>query len=523
MIHISRFTTISIFFAAFLSVILALPTFFPVSVTEKFPSWLPAKHINLGLDLQGGSYLLLQLDTATLKNDTLQEVQNTIQDTLRLQSLKGSVTQPQQGVFLIATESTALEVLRSKSGLQGSWEETPQGIQFTLDEKILKEAAKRGLERSLEIIRLRLDETGTKEPLIQQQGTDKILVQLPGVNDPQRLKQLLGKTAKLSFNLVNEQVGGGLDARAAVPLNTVVMPVQQAEAVSSQQTYLPIFRRAMVSGETLTDSQATFQEGQPVVSFRFNTVGAQKFGRATSENVGNRFAIVLDKEVISAPVIREAILGGSGIISGNFTTEAAKDLALLLRSGALPAPLTVIEERTVGAGLGADSITAGKVASIVGLIAVAVYMILLYGRFGWYSVLALVLNLLMIIAAMTLLDATLTLPGIAGIVLTIGMAVDANVIIFERMREEYHRQPTLLQAIDVGFKEAATTIADANITTLIAAFVLFVFGTGPIKGFAVTLTIGIVTSVYTAIVVTRWLVILWLKTKPKTLPMAARV
>jgi preprotein translocase subunit SecD len=523
MIHISRFNVISIFVAAFFSVLLALPTFLPVSVTEKFPSWLPAKHINLGLDLQGGSYLLLQLDTSTLKNDTLQEVQNTLQDTIRLQNLKGVVTQPQEGVFLVATDTTALEVLRSKSGLEGVWEETPQGIQLTLDEKILEEAAKRGLERSLEIIRLRLDETGTKEPLIQQQGADKILVQLPGVNDPQRLKQLLGKTAKLSFNLVNEQVGVVLDAKTAVPLNTVVMPVQQEEAATSQQGYLPVLRRAMVSGETLTDSQATFQEGQPVVSFRFNTVGAQKFGRATSENVGKRFAIVLDKEVISAPVIREAILGGSGIISGNFTTEAAKDLALLLRSGALPAPLTVIEERTVGAGLGADSITAGKAASIIGLIAVAVYMIVLYGRFGWYSVIALVLNLLMIIATMTLLDATLTLPGIAGIVLTIGMAVDANVIIFERMREEYRRQATLLQAIDVGFKEASTTIADANITTLIAAFALFVFGTGPIKGFAVTLTIGIVTSVYTAIVVTRWLVILWLKTKPKTLPMAARV
>jgi preprotein translocase subunit SecD len=494
-------------------------------VTEKFPQWLPSKHINLGLDLQGGSYLLLQLDTTTLKADTLQEISNTLQETLRNENLKGSVSQSSEGVFLVSTSvaeaDKTRDVLRRKSGVSGNWEQTSLGVQLTLDEKVLAETAKRGLERSLEIIRLRLDETGTKEPLIQQQGNDKILVQLPGVSDPQRLKQLLGKTAKLSFNLVNEKIGAVNTPKAAVPLNTVVMPVQQAKDAGTAQGYLPVLRRAMVNGETLTDSQATFQESQPVVSFRFNTIGAQKFGRATTENVGKRFAIVLDKEVISAPVIREAILGGSGIISGNFTTESAKDLALLLRSGALPAPLTVIEERTIGAGLGADSIAAGKLASVLGLVLVALYMIVLYGRFGWYSVVALVLNLLLIVAIMTLLDATLTLPGIAGIVLTIGMAVDANVIIFERMREEYRRQSSLLQAIDVGFKEATNTITDANITMLIAAFVLFVFGTGPIKGFAVTLTIGIVTSVYTAIVVTRWLVIGWLKTKPKTLPMAA--
>jgi preprotein translocase subunit SecD len=326
----------------------------------------------------------------------------------------------------------------------------------------------------------------------------------------------------MTFHLVNSSVGdGGLvaDAATRTPLNTMLLPYaeQIGGVASNQKLFLAVQRRPLVTGENLVDSQPSFQNGDPVVNFRFNAVGARKFGRATAENVGTRFAIVLDNEVISAPVIREPIPGGSGVISGTFTVESARDLALLLRSGALPAALKVVEERTIGPGLGADSVAAGELASLVSLVLVIIITVLMYGRFGAYAAIALLANMILLIGVMSLLQVTMTLPGIAGVVLTIGMAVDANVLIFERIREEQAGGQAAMAAAAGGFRRAIGTIIDSNITTLFAALFLMSFGAGPVRGFGVTLALGIVTSVFSAILVTRLLVARWLRrTRPQS-------
>ena len=342
-------------------------------------------------------------------------------------------------------------------------------------------------------------------------------MQLPGVDNPQRMKDVIGKTAKLTFHLADTTTTPAEARQGAIPPGAMLLPAQDARP--NQPSEYLVKKRIIVGGENLVDAQPNFQDGQPVVAFRFDTVGAQKFGRATQQNVGKPLAIVLDGKVISAPVIRDAILGGNGIISGTFSTQEVQDLALLLRAGALPAPLTVMEERSVGPGLGADSVAAGEFASVIGLLAVIVFMVLCYGLFGVFSVIALVMNLVLILAALSVLQATLTLPGIAGIVLTIGMAVDANVLIFERIREELRNGRSPVTGIDTGFRSAMRTIVDSNLTTLIAAIILFSFGSGTVKGFAVTLAIGLVTSMFTAVFVTRAIVIVWLRqTRPKTIP-----
>ncbi|MDH5189533.1 MAG: protein translocase subunit SecD, partial [Rhodospirillaceae bacterium] len=369
----------------------------------------------------------------------------------------------------------------------------------------------------VEIVRRRIDETGVREPTIVRQGEERILVQLPGIDDPERVKRLLGKTAKLTFHLVAPNSSDAI-LSGRVPPGTRLLP--SVTNVPGQQNKYLIKKRVMVSGDTLIDATPGFdsRNNEPVVNFRFDSAGAKRFGDVTVKNVGNPFAIVLDGKVISAPVIREPILGGAGQISGNFSTEEAKDLSLLLRAGALPAPLTVLEERSVGPGLGADSIASGKVASIVGLMFVIVFMALYYGRFGLMADAALIMNIILIIGALSALQATLTLPGIAGIVLTIGMAVDANVLIFERIREEIKNGRTVISAIESGYARAITTIIDANVTTLIAALLLYQFGSGPVRGFAVTLAVGIATSMFTAIWLTRLIVIAWLRrTRPQTL------
>ena len=356
-----------------------------------------------------------------------------------------------------------------------------------------------------------------REPTIQRQGDDRILLQVPGVEDPERLKQLIGKTAKMTFHLVHPQSGGQNLTRT--PPGAKWLP--HVDDGSGQTRNVLIRKRTMVSGEDLVDAQPSSdgQTGEPVVTFRFNARGGKKFGDVTSVNVNRPFAIVLDGSVISAPVIREPILGGSGQISGNFSFRDATDLALLLRAGALPAPLSILEERTVGPGLGQDSVEAGKIASIIGMVLVIVFMGVAYGRFGLMADVALTVNMFLILGALSVLQATLTLPGIAGIVLTIGMAVDANVLIFERIREEVRQGRTPISAIDAGYGRALTTIIDANVTTLIAAILLYIFGSGPIRGFAVTLAIGIVTSMFTAIMLTRLFVVTWLRrTRPVELP-----
>jgi protein-export membrane protein SecD len=376
------------------------------------------------------------------------------------------------------------------------------------------------VEQSIEIIRRRIDDTGTKEPTIQREGQARILVQLPGVDNPEHVKALLGRTAKLTFQLVDESVTVDDARRGRLPPGDEILAGEEGRGKGAGAAAYVVRKRVMVGGDTLTDAQATFQNNEPVVSFKFDGVGARRFGEATRENVGKRFAIVLDNKAISAPVIREPITGGSGIISGSFTVQTASDLALLLRAGALPAPITILEERTVGAELGADSIHAGAVASIVGVVLVVVFMFLFYGLFGIFADIALMFNLTLMLGALSLLGATLTLPGIAGIALTMGMAVDANVLIYERIREEVRGGRSMLSSLEAGFTRAFGTILDSHVTTLVAGLLLYFLGSGPIKGFAVTLSIGVLTSLFSAILVTRLQIVTWARRwKPKVIPL----
>jgi protein-export membrane protein SecD len=380
---------------------------------------------------------------------------------------------------------------------------------------------RQAVEQSIEIIRRRIDETGTKEPTIQREGQDRILVQLPGVDNPEHVKALLGRTAKLTFQLVDQSVTVEDARRGRLPPGDEILPaVDEGRGRGGGAGAYVVRKRVMVGGDTLTDAQATFQNNEPVVSFKFDSVGGKKFGDATRENVGKPFAIVLDNKVISAPVIREPILGGSGIISGSFTVQSASDLALLLRAGALPAPISILEERTVGAELGADSIHAGAIASIVGVVLVVIFMVLFYGLFGVFADVALLFNLCLMLGALSLLGATLTLPGIAGIALTMGMAVDANVLIYERIKEELRGGRSMLSSLEAGFTRAFGTILDSHVTTLVAGILLYWLGSGPVKGFAVTLSIGVLTSLFSAILVTRLQIVTWLRRlKPKAIPL----
>lgn len=493
----------------------AAPNLLAPEQAERLPGWLPHKQISLGLDLQGGSHLLLEVDLETVLKEWLTSVVDSVRVELRRARIgyTGLGVHGQAVAFQLLDPTQAEEAADLAKEVEGDLVVTasPEGlVRVELAEQAVEDRRLSVLEQSIEIVRRRIDETGTREPTIQRQGGDRILVQLPGVKDPERIKRLLGKTAKLTFHLVD--VGTPLSEALAgrVPPGSVLLPSAEGEAGGGTSHYV-VRKRVVVSGERLTNAQPTFEQNRPVVSFKFDTVGGKKFGDVTSENVGRPLAIVLDAKVISAPVIREPILGGSGIITGRFSTQETQDLALLLRAGALPAPLTILEERTVGPSLGADSIQAGKVAGVIAFILVTVFMVLAYGFFGLMADVGLVINLVLIAAALSVLQATLTLPGIAGVVLTIGMAVDANVLIFERIREELRAGRTPLNAIDAGYRRALTTIIDANVTTLMAAVLLYVFGSGPVKGFAVTLSIGLVTSMFTAIWVTRFMVISWLR------------
>jgi len=387
-------------------------------------------------------------------------------------------------------------------------------IRLTVPQAAITERIRQTIEQSIQIVEKRVNQLGTVEPLIQRQGTDRILVQVPGLQDPTRLKELLGRTAKMEFRMVDESVPPDAAAQGRMPPEDELVP-----EVSGQK--LVLRKQVLVSGGDLTDAQPGFDQrtSEPVVNFKFNTAGARKFAQATTDNVGQRFAIVLDNQVISAPVIREPIIGGQGQISGSFTVQSANDLAILLRAGALPAPLTIIEERTVGPGLGQDSIEKGELAAYVGAIMVIVFMLVTYRLFGVFANVAVIINVAMIFGLLSLLNATLTLPGIAGIVLTVGIAVDSNVLIYERIREELRGGRTAISAIDAGFKRALATILDSNITTFIAAAVLFMIGTGPVRGFAVTLGLGILTTVFTAFTMTRLIVAWWVRWKrPQSVP-----
>jgi preprotein translocase subunit SecD len=516
-----------------------IPNFLSEQTAEGLPSWLPHKQVNLGLDLQGGSHLLLEVEADVVVRERLAALVDSVRPALRGKRIgyrdlgernnAVTVTIRKPGQLELALEEIrklAVPVQGNAiTGIAGGRDivaEVVNGNQIivTLTEEAIRERRRSAIEQSIEIVRRRIDELGTREPTIQRQGDERILVQVPGLQDPERLKSILGKTAKMVFRLVDVTVSPAeIMAGARTPPGSELLESDERNPDGSPVSRYVVRKRVMVSGDTLVDSAATFQDNQPVVSFRFDSVGAKRFGDATAKNVRKPFAIVLDRRVISAPVIREPILGGTGIISGSFTVQEVQDLSLLLRAGALPAPLKILEERTVGPALGADSIAAGKIACVIAFVAVMVFMVMSYGVFGIAADLALVINLFLIMGALSLLQATLTLPGIAGIVLTIGMAVDANVLVFERVREEVRTGKTPFAAMEAGYQRALGTILDANITTFIAAVILFVMGSGPIKGFSITLGIGIITSVFTAVTVTRLMLVIWLRrSRPAALP-----
>ena len=507
-----------------LGLVFAGPNLLSRETAESIPTWLPHKQISLGLDLQGGSHLLLEVEAAAVVKERLTALVDETRVALRKARIGYTglgVSGNAVGVRIrnAADVETARALLADIDNDVTATAAEDGAITLVLGEAALNAMREAAITQSLEIVRRRIDETGTREPTIQRQGSERILVQLPGIDDPDRIKALLGKTAKLHFRLVdvNTSVSDALAGR--LPSGSeLIESDDELDAAGNPVKYV-VRKRIMVGGDSLVDAQPTFQTGQPVVSFRFDTVGARKFGDVTTQNVGRPFAIVLDNKVISAPVIREPITGGRGIISGNFTVQETTDLSLLLRAGALPAPLTILEERTVGPDLGADSIRAGKIAAVLGLVFVLAFMAVCYGLFGLAANIALVFNIVIIAGALSLLQATLTLPGIAGIVLTIGMAVDANVLVFERIREEIANGRTPFSAVDAGYQRALKTIIDSNVTTLIAAILLFGLGSGPVKGFGVTLAIGICTSLFTAVMVTRLMVVLWLKRRrPQALP-----
>nr|MBT6354252.1 protein translocase subunit SecD [Pelagibacteraceae bacterium] len=491
-----------VFLLLSLGVIFAVPS---ILYKEDTGNWYLDNRLNLGLDLQGGSYLLLEVQTDVLIKEEFENFSETIRIISRENRIKINNIELLDDELKIRFEtSDKLDEIRS------SFLQKYRSVKFNLNNNIAtitvdvlykKNIQDSAIKQSLEIVRKRIDESGTKEPLIQRSGRQRILLQLPGVKDPERIKNLLGKTAKLNFHMVDDDDSKSLSLNLA-PFGKMIV----ADINNEEIKYL-LEKKSKVGGENLIDAYASFDQTQGhAVSFRFDTTGAQKFGKATSENVGKRFAVVLDGVVITAPVINSAITGGSGIITGNFSSQEATDLAVLLRAGALPAPLQIVEERSVGPGLGADSIAAGKIASIIGMILVCIFMILIYGSFGVIANISLIANLFIIVALLGTIGATLTLPGIAGIVLTIGMAVDANVLIFERIKEENLKNKKVYETVKKGFDRALSTILDANITTLIASLLLFVFGSGPIKGFSITLSLGVIASMFTALMLSNLLV-----------------
>lgn len=501
------FKKLAIIFVAVFGVLLAVPTMSP-KLVPYFPSW--ARPIPLGLDLKGGAQLLLEVDTNTMFQEKAAQLYDEARSAMidrdrgvirfsNLRNVDGVVS-----LVVREDDDVSRAKGRLKSVLGSGVDISSSGRTITLKytEKQKEEMVKDALARSIEIVRRRIDALGTKEPSIQSQGGKYILIQLPGVDNPEHIKDLIGQTAKMTFHLVNENVTQEQISSGRAPNGTQFLPYME-----NPQQVVPVYSRVEVSGESLKDSQADFdQNNMPVVTTAFDATGARKFARLTTEHVNERFAIVLDGKVLSAPTIREPIPGGRGQISGGFTLQGAKDLAVLLRSGALPAPLQVIEERTVGAGLGADAIEAGRVGSAIGVLFVILFMLIAYRTFGLIADIVLMVNLAMIIGISAFLGATLTLPGIAGIVLTLGMAVDANILPFERIRDEVREGVSTLRAVDLGFTRSTKTVMDGNLTNLICSLILFQFGAGPIRGFAVTLSIGVITTLFTCLLLSRVLI-----------------
>ncbi len=515
-------------FAFVFGVVFTLPNLLPRAVTDGLPSWVPTARLNLGLDLQGGSYLMLEVDTVALKQEKLNNLTEDVRRVLGQKQIAFSGLAINHDA-VVARITNAADVAGAYAELNKLSAPTATGgrdlmvlqgadqtVSLSMPAQSDAAAANQAVEQSIEIIRKRIDQLGTREPSITRSGLTRIVVEAPGESDPEKLKAVIGKTAKLTFQMVDDGTTIEEALAGRVPPGSVLLP--------SDEAYDPrgvvVKKRVDVSGDMLTDARPSFdQNGRPAISLRFNGLGARRFGEITTANVGKRFAIVLDGRILSAPNILGPITGGSGEITGSFTQESATETSNLLRSGALPAPLKVEEQRTVGAELGADSIRAGESSLAIGALAIFTFIILAYGLFGVFAAAALVVNGFLIVGLMSLTQATLTLPGIAGLILTLAVAVDANVLTYERMREEARAGRTPLLAADAGFRRAFVTIFDANVTTLIAALIMFSFGSGTVKGFAWTLGIGVFTSVFTAVVVTQVLIGWWFKTfKPKTLP-----
>jgi len=529
MLRLATWKVASILALILIAALCVVPSFLPAgavaSLESVLPSFVPIRPIVLGLDLQGGAHMLMEVDSASVTKAQVEALRDDVRGKLRegKVSISGGISVQSRGVIVriadAAERERALGLIQSLnanvggalSGATGHTldvVDTGQGaIQATLTEAAITDKVKRAVSQSIEVLNRRLNGTGTKETNVQQQGADRVLIEVPGLQDTTKLKDLLGATAKLEFRLVADS--------SEPPGDYELLPQTERSGT------IPVEKRVMVSGEDLVDAQPGFDSrtSEPDVNFRFNLRGGQRFGQTTSDNVGKLFAIVLDGKVISAPRILSPITGGQGQITGNFTVEDADRLSVLLRAGALPAKLTVVEERTVGPGLGQDSIDAGKLAAMVGGVLVVCYMLATYGIFGVFADLALCVHILFIFASMSLLGATLTLPGIAGIVFTIGMAVDSNVLIYERIREEAHAGRSVISALEAGFNRAFATIIDSNVTMFVAAVILYLFGSGAVRGFAVSLGLGILTSVITAVTMTRMMIALWYRNKrPSVLP-----
>ncbi len=541
MLHFPRWKIALILVAIVAGFAFLLPNFFPAEQRmtedgERIGVWeyLPSNSVNLGLDLRGGSHLVFQVDMDEVRADRLSNLADDVRTALRQSPPILTAPPAVSDGAVVVRLSRPEDMDRAMERLNGINEPIPgtmgqpgsgqilniqrapdgRSIRLSITNAALEDIQRRTVTQSIEVIRRRVDATGTTEPTIARQGDDRVLVQVPGESDPQRIIDLVGTTARMTFHMVEQGVDPGPTGEARTPPGVMILATDYPE-----EPFLAVQSRAMVTGEQLVSASQGFNEqGQPSVNFRFNTSGARAFGDATSQNVGRRFAIVLDDTIISAPRIRVPILGGSGMIDGGFTVQTANDLANMLNAGALPARLSPIEQRTVGPGLGQDSIDRGTNAILIGFVAVIFFMLIAYGFFGIVSTTALLLNLVLLIGALSGVQATLTLPGIAGIILTIGMAVDANVLIFERIREELREGRKVINAIETGYDKAFSAILDANVTTFIAAAVLYMMGAGPVRGFAVTLGIGIITSVFTAFVVSRMVIAIWVRTRrPSTL------
>lgn len=537
MLRFARWRVLLVVLGSLWAVVFAAPNLIPHDVRQALPAFVPKQTVNLGLDLRGGSYMLLEANLQALQKERLESELDNMAKTLQDQRPRIGYTgrgvsgdAARLKVLNDSDQSRAVEVLKkvhapSGAALIGGGAADPDfAVTVAADGYIETRLTKTGAEklasdaitRSIEVVRRRVDEMGTNEVSITRQGADRINVQAPGVSDPQQLKDRIGKTAKMTFHLHDASVSAADLAAGRAPPGTTLLPQD-----NPSEPFVAVKTRAVLTGDELTDAQPSFdqQTSQPIVTFKFNQRGTRIFCQISTENVNRRFAVVLDGKVLTAPNIINPICGGNGMITGNFTVASASELSTLLRAGALPVPLTVVEQRTVGAELGQDSINAGVTAGVVATVLVVAFMVLAYGLFGVLACVALVINIAMIIAAMSVSGATLSLPGIAGLILTIGMAVDANVLVYERMREEQAHGRGPAMAIDAGFHRALITIIDSHVTQLGAALILFWFGHGPVRGFAWTLSIGCLTSVFTATLVTQYFLYLWFRAKrPKQLP-----